>query len=81
MDHFKQGQLELGALAVSVRSTFRTDIPCLKTEHEMMLICKWRKLFMALSSEHDVLESSALSFFNSENPPSLFQRPLGAQAS
>lgn len=77
MDYFKQGQLELSALAVSVGSTFRTDIPCLETEHEMMLISEWRKLFMALSSEHGVLESSALSFFNSENPPSLFQWPLG----
>lgn len=81
MDYFKQGQLELSALAVSVGSTFRTNIPCLKTEHEMMLICKWRKLFMALSSEHGVLESSALSFCNSENPPSLFQWPLGAHHS
>lgn len=62
MDYVKQGQLELGALAVSVGSTFRTDIPCLKTEHEMMLICNWRKLLMALESEHGVLESSALQF-------------------
>ena len=31
MDYFKQGQVELGALAVSAGSTFRTDTPCLKT--------------------------------------------------
>jgi len=31
MDHFKQGRVELGALAVSVGSTFRTDTLCLKT--------------------------------------------------
>lgn len=48
MDYFKRGQLELDALVVSVGSTFRTNITCLKTEREMMLICKWRKLFMAL---------------------------------
>lgn len=48
MHYFKRGQLELGALAISVGSTFRKDIACLKTEHEMMLIYKWRKLFMAL---------------------------------
>lgn len=47
MGYFKRG-LGLGALAVSVGSTFRTNITCLKTEREMMLICKWRKLFMAL---------------------------------
>lgn len=40
LDYFKQGQLELGALAVSAGSTFRTDIPCLKTERQMMLIGK-----------------------------------------
>lgn len=48
MDYFKQGQLEFGALAVSAGSTFRTDFPCLKTEQEMMLISKRRKLFTAL---------------------------------
>lgn len=48
MDCFKKGQLELGALVVSVGATFRTDIPCLKTEHDTMLICKWRKLFTVL---------------------------------
>lgn len=30
MNYFKQGQVKLGAFAVSVGSTFRTDTPCLK---------------------------------------------------
>lgn len=49
MDYLKKkDNWELHALAVSVGSTFRTDVPCLKTEHEMMLIYECRKLFMAL---------------------------------
>lgn len=36
------------AFAESVESAFRTDISCLKTENEMMLISKRRKQLMAL---------------------------------
>lgn len=48
MNDFRPGPLERGALARSVGPAFRTDIPCLKTEHEMMLICKRRELLLAL---------------------------------
>lgn len=48
MDYFRPGPLELGALARSVGPAFRTDIPCLKTGHEVMLICKRRELLVAL---------------------------------